>query len=347
MGYTIDDNFIKAMRMELPEEQVLTDESMARHTTFRIGGNADVFVLPASIEELLAVLKLTKRYSVPLTVLGNGSNVLVRDGGIRGAVVSFGKPFSYIEMEGAHIKAGAGAMLGTVSLFAANHALSGLEFAVGIPGSLGGAVFMNAGAYDGEMSQVISEVTAVTPEGEIRRYRSKEMEFSYRHSVFQQNGNIICEIELSLQEGKTAAIQKKMAEFETFIMNAVGTMSIDLQNRVIEMKHDWIQRFTEYRDQELTTIRNFIKENKEFFGDDPDLLKQMNSDCLGMLSSTINGCNERIAELGESIKALSGNINDISSATHTALMEQVANFKQISTIQQNAIAANNNIISRG
>lgn len=213
MGYTIDDNFIKAMRMELPEEQVLTDESMARHTTFRIGGNADVFVLPASIEELLAVLKLTKRYSVPLTVLGNGSNVLVRDGGIRGAVVSFGKPFSYIEMEGAHIKAGAGAMLGTVSLFAANHALSGLEFAVGIPGSLGGAVFMNAGAYDGEMSQVISEVTAVTPEGEIRRYRTKEMDFSYRHSVFQQNGHIICEIELTLRESKVAAIQEKMAEF--------------------------------------------------------------------------------------------------------------------------------------
>lgn len=213
MGYTIDDNFIKAMRMELPEEQVLTDESMARHTTFRIGGNADVFVLPASIEELLAVLKLTKRYSVPLTVLGNGSNVLVRDGGIRGAVVSFGKPFSYIEMEGAHIKAGAGAMLGTVSLFAANHALSGLEFAVGIPGSLGGAVFMNAGAYDGEMSQVISEVTAVTPEGEIRRYRTKEMDFSYRHSVFQQNGHIICEIELTLRESKAVAIQEKMAEF--------------------------------------------------------------------------------------------------------------------------------------
>lgn len=213
MGYTIDDNFIKAMRMELPEEQVLTDESMARHTTFRIGGNADVFVLPASIEELLAVLKLTKRYSVPLTVLGNGSNVLVRDGGIRGAVVSFGKPFSYIEMEGAHIKAGAGAMLGTVSLFAANHALSGLEFAVGIPGSLGGAVFMNAGAYDGEMSQVISEVTAVTPEGEIRRYHTKEMDFSYRHSVFQQNGHIICEIELTLRESKAAAIQEKMAEF--------------------------------------------------------------------------------------------------------------------------------------
>ena len=145
MGYTIDGNYIKALREALPEKQVLTDEPMARHTTFRIGGKADVFVLPASIDELLEVLQLTKRYSVPLTVLGNGSNVLVRDGGIRGAVVSFGKPFSHMKREGSRIRAGAGATLGTVSLFAANHALSGLEFAVGIPGSLGGAVFMNAG----------------------------------------------------------------------------------------------------------------------------------------------------------------------------------------------------------
>ncbi len=213
MGYTIDGNYIKALREALPEEHVLTDEPMARHTTFRIGGKADVFVLPASIEELLEVLRLTKRYAVPLTILGNGSNVLVRDGGIRGVVVSFGKPFSHMEREGAHIKAGAGATLGTVSLFAANHALSGLEFAVGIPGSLGGAVFMNAGAYDGEMSRVISGVAAVTPEGEIRRYRAEEMDFGYRHSVFQQNGHIICEIELALAEGEPAAIQEKMAEF--------------------------------------------------------------------------------------------------------------------------------------
>ena len=213
MGYTIDGNYIKALREALPEKQVLTDESMACHTTFRIGGKADVFVLPASIEELLEVLRLTKRYSIPLTILGNGSNVLVRDGGIRGAVVSFGKPFSHIEREGARIRAGAGATLGTVSLFAASHALSGLEFAVGIPGSLGGAVFMNAGAYDGELSRVISGVAAVTLEGEILRYRAEEMDFGYRHSVFQQNGHIICEIELSLKEGEPAAIQEKMAEF--------------------------------------------------------------------------------------------------------------------------------------
>lgn len=213
MGYTIDDNFIKALREVMPEEQIFTDEPMARHTTFRIGGNADVFVLPASVEELLQILKLVKQYDVPLTVLGNGSNVLVRDGGIRGAVVSFGKPLAQIERNGASITAGAGATLGTVSLFAASHSLSGLEFAVGIPGSLGGAVFMNAGAYDGEMSRVVRAVTAVTPEGKVVKYQNGEMGFDYRHSVFQENGNIICEIELALKEGEPAAIQEKMTEF--------------------------------------------------------------------------------------------------------------------------------------
>ena len=213
MGHTIDGNFMKALREAIPEERVLTDEPMAHHTTFRIGGNADVFVFPASIEELLHVLKLVKQYSVPLTILGNGSNVLVRDGGIRGVVVSFGKPFAHIEREGTRITAGAGATLGTVSLFAASHSLSGLEFAVGIPGSLGGAVFMNAGAYDGEMCQVVRAVTAVTPEGNVVRYRPEDMGFGYRHSVFQENGHIICEIELALQEGEPTAIQEKMAEF--------------------------------------------------------------------------------------------------------------------------------------
>ncbi len=213
MRHLINGNFIKALLKVMSEEQVFTNEPMARHTTFRIGGNADVFLLPASTENLLEVLRLVKQYSVPLTILGNGSNVLVRDGGIRGAVVSFGKPFAHIEMDGTRIIAGAGATLGAVSLFAASRSLSGLEFAVGIPGSLGGAVFMNAGAYDGEMSRVVSGVAAVTPEGEILRYLAKEMDFGYRHSVFQKNGHIICEIELALEKGEPAAIQEKMAEF--------------------------------------------------------------------------------------------------------------------------------------
>ncbi len=141
--------------------------------------------------------------------------------------------------------------------------------------------------------------------------------------------------------------QKKMAEFETFIMNAVGTMSIDLQNRVISMEHEWKQRFAEYRDTQLTSIRQYIKDTKEMFGDDPDLLKQMNSECFGMLSETIKSCNADIADLRCRIEALSNNLNHISSETHKALMDQVSNLKQISVIQQNAITTNTtNILSR-
>ena len=213
MKYNMHENFIPALREVISDDRILVDEPMTQHTTFRIGGNADVFVSPASTDELLQVLKLIQLYAVPLTILGNGSNVLVRDGGIRGAVVSFGKPFSTIEQRGTRIVAGAGTTLGTVSLFAASHSLTGLEFAVGIPGSLGGAVFMNAGAYDGEISQAIFAVTAVTPQGEMIRYRAGEMDFSYRHSIFQENGQIICEIELELTEGSPDAIQHKMKEF--------------------------------------------------------------------------------------------------------------------------------------
>ncbi len=213
MEYRVDEKFIKELCGKMPAEQVLLNEPMAKHTTFRVGGVADVFVLPASIEELKYILDLVNHFSLPLTILGNGSNVLVRDGGIRGVVLSFGKPFSRIEVKETCIKAGAGATLGTVSLFAASRSLSGLEFAVGIPGSLGGAVFMNAGAYDGEMKQVVSSVTGVSHDGNIIRYRAEDMEFGYRHSIFQDNGCIICEVELSLRKGNPESIQEKITDF--------------------------------------------------------------------------------------------------------------------------------------
>ena len=115
MGYTIDKAFVKALRASIPETQIFLDEPMSHHTTFRIGGNADIFVLPASIEELLHILKLTKEYAVPLTILGNGSNILVRDGGLRGLVISFGKPFAYIKTNGKNIVAGAGSVISSAT----------------------------------------------------------------------------------------------------------------------------------------------------------------------------------------------------------------------------------------
>lgn len=192
--------------------QLLADEPLSRHTTFAIGGPADILVQPGSMGELAAVLQALRGYAVPVTVLGNGSNVLVLDKGIRGVVVKLGEFLGNVRQEGPRVIAGAGALLSTVSQFAAAASLSGLEFAIGIPGSIGGAVFMNAGAYQGEMSCVVDAVTAVSPHGGIQRFTREQLAFSYRHSLFQDNGYIICEVEVLLQEDAPGAIAERMQE---------------------------------------------------------------------------------------------------------------------------------------
>lgn len=204
--------FIAAVRSVLKEKQILLQEPMKRHTTFQIGGPADCLVFPSTIQEVVEVFALIRQHGVPFTVLGNGSNVLVLDGGIRGVVVKFDENLAGLRQVGDSVIAGAGAHLKDVSAFAADCGLTGLEFAVGIPGSIGGAVFMNAGAYDGEISGVVSAVAAVTKEGEIVRFAKEALQFGYRHSVFQENDAVICEVELSLTAGDGAAIRTRMEE---------------------------------------------------------------------------------------------------------------------------------------
>ena len=207
--------FVRDLRTFLSSEQVLTQEPMRLHTTFEIGGPADVLVLPGSMDEVARVLRLVKAHDVSVTLLGNGSNVLVLDGGIRGAVVKFNHPMSDIRVDGTRIVAGAGALLKDVSVAAAAHGLTGMEFACGIPGSLGGAVFMNAGAYDGEMKNVVALVRSVTMDGEIVERAAADIDLGYRHSIFQSNGEAICEVELQLAPGVQADIDAKIADFTT------------------------------------------------------------------------------------------------------------------------------------
>lgn len=190
----------------------MLSEPMANHTTFRIGGPADYLALPASVGEMRDLLAAAEEYDMPVTVMGRGSNVLVSDKGIRGLVIRLGKHMSQISHEGTKISAGAGASLADVSRYAAKQRLTGLEFAIGIPGTIGGAVYMNAGAYDGEMRQVVTAVTAICPDGGLGRYEGEELEFSYRHSAFSDNGCLICEVELLLQPGDEKAIRSKMEE---------------------------------------------------------------------------------------------------------------------------------------
>ena len=165
------------------------------------------------MEETEKVLALVSEYKLPLTILGNGSNVLVQDKGIRGVVVKFARPMAKIRHEGTRIIAGAGALLKDVSEAAAQNSLTGLEFACGIPGSIGGAIFMNAGAYDGEMKNVADTVRTVDREGKIHTYSRDELDLGYRHSRFQDNGEAIVEVELLLQPGDSEAIRAKMEDF--------------------------------------------------------------------------------------------------------------------------------------
>ena len=209
----INADFVKACRSFLQPEQVLLDEPMSRQTTFEIGGPADCLIFPSTIEEVQRVLALVKEYDLPLTVMGNGSNMLVRDGGIRGVTLKFNGPMSAMRCEGTHIIVSAGAHLKDVSGFAAEHGLTGLEYACGIPGSIGGAIFMNAGAYDGETKNVAYAVKAVTPSGDLKTYKADELDLGYRRSIFQTNGELICEVELELQQGDPQAIQEKIADF--------------------------------------------------------------------------------------------------------------------------------------
>ena len=209
----INQEFVDGIKKILPEEQFYINEPMSKHTTFNIGGPADYLIFPGSMDQLQAVVKLMNQCDIPFTILGNGSNVLVLDKGIRGAVIKFHAPMSYKRCEGNKIIAGAGAYLKHISQYAAENGLTGMEFACGIPGSLGGAVFMNAGAYDGEMKNVVKEVKTVTATGKILTYGPDEFNFGYRHSVFQANGQAIAEIALELQPGNKEDIQAKMDDY--------------------------------------------------------------------------------------------------------------------------------------
>jgi len=206
-------NFAAELEKAVPAQRLLIDEPMSKHTTFRIGGPADYFVLPETVQEVADVLHIAKQFAVPVTVLGNGSNVLVLDRGIRGLVLKFGPEMANIRHSGNTVFAGAGALLANVSRYAAQYDLTGFEFAIGIPGSIGGAVFMNAGAYDGDMSQVVQAVTAVCQDGGVKRFEREALNFGYRHSVFQETGCLICEVELALEKGINTSIRGRLDDY--------------------------------------------------------------------------------------------------------------------------------------
>ena len=203
---------LEKLQKLLGEAKVLVKEPMASHTTFKIGGPADYFVKPETVEELAAVLKLCKEEEVPYFILGNGSNLLVGDKGFRGVVIQLYKNFDGMTIEGTIVTAKAGAMLVRVAKESGKAGLTGLEFASGIPGTIGGAMVMNAGAYGGEMKDVVTSVTVLTKDGEIKKLSGEEMNFRYRGSVVEDEDYIVLEAVMELKEGNLEEIQARMAE---------------------------------------------------------------------------------------------------------------------------------------
>ena len=203
---------LERLKELLGEAKVLVQEPMASHTTFRIGGPADYFVMPETVEELEAVLKLCKEEQMPYFILGNGSNLLVGDKGFRGVVIQLYKNFDGLQIEGTKLTAKAGAMLIRVAKESGKAGLTGLEFASGIPGTIGGAMVMNAGAYGGEMKDVVTAVTVLTEDGDIKTLTGEEMKFRYRGSVVEDEGYIVLEAVMELKEGNLEEIQVRIDE---------------------------------------------------------------------------------------------------------------------------------------
>ena len=195
----------------MPELVIRTEEPMSKHTTFRIGGAAEVFAAPDA-RELPQLLAMAKGADVPVTVIGNGSNLLVGDRGIAGLVIEIGERMSEVRIEGTTLVAGGGALLSKAAQTAAAAGLGGLEFAAGIPGSVGGAVVMNAGAYGGEMKDVLQSVKVLTEEGELLILTTEELELGYRHSCVPERKYIVVEAAMELSAKPEEEIRACMAE---------------------------------------------------------------------------------------------------------------------------------------
>lgn len=201
--------FYKLLGEFYNEEDITVDSPMSEHIYFRVGGPADILVTPVNEEQVVNTLKLCREYNVPYFILGNGSNILVKDGGISGVVIKFNK-LNKITTEGNCVTAQSGALLKDVSKAALENNLRGFEFACGIPGSIGGAVFMNAGAYDGEMAHVIKSARVIDENCNIKNLTKEELELGYRSSIVMKKGYVVIEATIELESGEYASIKDKI-----------------------------------------------------------------------------------------------------------------------------------------
>lgn len=188
------------------------DEPLKLHTSFKVGGPADVMIIPSTEEELIQAVKTCRENDIKYFIMGNGSNLLVRDTGIRGVVIKINEGFDNVQVEGTKIMAQAGALLTAVSKLALRNSLQGMEFASGIPGTIGGAITMNAGAYGGEMKDIVRSVRVMTTDNQVLQLSNREMNFEYRNSRVKDQDLIVLSVEFELELGELENIEEKMRE---------------------------------------------------------------------------------------------------------------------------------------
>lgn len=208
----MDQKIIERFSNLLGNEKVRINEPMNRHTTFRIGGQADYFLLPSSSEEVKGILEICKEESLQYFILGNGSNLLVSDEGYRGVIIQLYRNYGGLTVEGTEIRAGAGVLLSQIAAAARNESLTGFEFAGGIPGTLGGAVVMNAGAYGGELKDVLKEAVVMDREGNIFTVPVEKLAMGYRTSLVKTAGYLVLEVVISLKKGSQEEIRDTMKD---------------------------------------------------------------------------------------------------------------------------------------
>lgn len=213
-GKALNTNHIyDELLLRIDKKNIIRNAPMKEYTSFKAGGNAAILVQPENTEELSYVLKLLSENEIKHLLIGNGTNLLVKDSGYQGVILRIGEPFQEIKVIGERMEAGAGVLLSAAAREACNTSLTGFEFAGGIPGTVGGAVFMNAGAYDGEISQIIESAEILAKDGSrIFTLKKEELELSYRHSILQSTGDILLKAVFLLEKGDQEIIRERMKE---------------------------------------------------------------------------------------------------------------------------------------
>lgn len=206
-------DIIKALEGKIEKENIFVHEPMSKHTSFKTGGYTDYLVLPESKEQLKNIMDIVLKNKIPYYIMGNGTNLLVTDEGFHGVIIQIYSKMCHVLVEDEIVEAKAGALLSVIASKALENNLTGFEFASGIPGTLGGAICMNAGAYDGEMKDILICAEVMTPEGEIKTLSAQELKLSYRHSIIPENNFVVLSGKIKLKKGNEKEIKEKMLDF--------------------------------------------------------------------------------------------------------------------------------------